>query len=489
MPRRSSTKPHLFSRVKTYILGLPKSRPATRIVTHTKRRPLLSFLILLGVLLLLIIVGSAISKLQQKPASTSTPVKSVQVYSIGTSPKISLQARVEKAGVVTVLAQSGGIVDAVLLNPGDSVTRGQAIVDLSTTPSGANSSALQAGIANKQYQLASETYAAQKDIIAKQREIAEKTDENTEELRKISESSLSDTKDVLNQNKDLLNTVNDQISQLESAPQDPDTAATLAQLRQARVQLSSGIAQLQNQVRNLEYSTNKDNPPTELTTLQKDIALKQLDLQEKSLLLQKEIAGMSAAAAHIMATMMHPASPFSGIVERVNVKKGQNIAPSTVIATVSSNDQSVTAVVLVPESIAQNLTMVQPSTIYIQDKPISIFPQYISQNATEGQLYSVTFCLPEEYAASITDQSFLSVQLPIGSPNESTITPYIPIDTVFQSEDTAYVFVVENNTAVYRKVTLGNVYGQFVEVRSGVSSGDLIINDRNVINGDTVKVK
>lgn len=477
-----------FYTFKKRIYRLPHNRHVIHTKKIVKRRPLLSFFVLLAILLVLIVIGSIIDQAGRTDEVPERPVKKVTVYRIGESPTVRLQGKIEKAGVVQIVAQSAGIVQKINFTAGSSVQRGQAVVELSTNASGANAGALQAGLAGKQYQLASETLTAQKEIIAKQREVTQKSDENTEELRKISESSLNDTRDLLNQNQDLLNDLDDQIELLESAPQDEDTASALMQLRQARTQLSSGVAQIQGQVRNLEYSTNTENPPTELAILQKDITLKQLDLQEKSLTIQKDIAGIQATLAHISASLMRPASPFNGVVERVNVRVGQSINPGTVIATVSSNEQSIQAIVTVPQSLAQNVSRINPSFMNVNDKKIEIFPKYVTQNATDGQLYSIIYCPPDEYTHAFTDQSFVVFDIPIGSETINTVAPYIPIDAVFQSQDTSYVFIVNGNRAESREVTLGNVYGRHVEVIQGITKDDMVILNRNIINGDQVRI-
>jgi hypothetical protein len=46
---------------------------------------------------------------------------------------------------------------------------------------------------------------------------------------------------------------------------------------------------------------------------------------------------------------------------------------------------------------------------------------------------------------------------------------------------------MKNNKALARKVTLGDVYGEYVEVTQGLYDNDIVILDRNVVAGDSVK--
>ncbi len=77
----------------------------------------------------------------------------------------------------------------------------------------------------------------------------------------------------------------------------------------------------------------------------------------------------------------------------------------------------------------------------------------------------------------------------MGAPKTSAAVPFVPLDSVFQTQDQAYLFVAKNGKAVSRKVKLGSVLGRFVEIESGLNNSDQVILDRNVIDGDSVKIK
>ena len=49
------------------------------------------------------------------------------------------------------------------------------------------------------------------------------------------------------------------------------------------------------------------------------------------------------------------------------------------------------------------------------------------------------------------------------------------------------MYVVNNNTVAFKNVKLGNVIGRFVEVSEGLSDGDMVILDRDVVVGDQIK--
>ena len=77
--------------------------------------------------------------------------------------------------------------------------------------------------------------------------------------------------------------------------------------------------------------------------------------------------------------------------------------------------------------------------------------------------------------------------MPVGGVQTSS-TPFIPIDSVFQAQDQSVVHVADKGVVKSKTVQLGQVMGQFVEIIQGLSNGDQVILNRNVIDGDKVKV-
>ncbi|HEY9664139.1 MAG TPA: HlyD family efflux transporter periplasmic adaptor subunit, partial [Allocoleopsis sp.] len=240
-------------------------------------------------------------------------------------------------------------------------------------------------------------------------------------------------------------------------------------------------------VRNLELSSNDDKPQAQLTALQKDITLKQLEVQEKALDMNKKVTGLQAALAGVNAQTMLPASPFAGVVQRIYVRPGQQVNPGTVLAEVSSPDQKITAVVHVPEEVVRNMTLNESSDIYLDDSVYSVTPIFISQEATDGLLYSVIFVLDSD--APVTDGEYVTMRIPVGTSTTHKAVPFIPIDAVYQTQDKSYLLVVRDHKAVSREVKLGTLFGSYVEITTGLQSGDRVILDRTVVEGEEVKTK
>ena len=65
---------------------------------------------------------------------------------------------------------------------------------------------------------------------------------------------------------------------------------------------------------------------------------------------------------------------------------------------------------------------------------------------------------------------------------------YIPRNAFVGSVNSNQVFVVENEIAVLKKVVAGIVYGNKVEVLSGLKNGDVVVTSGQINLSDNTKV-
>jgi RND family efflux transporter MFP subunit len=483
-----SIQPKLKRLVKKIKLKSQYNKVSQRVTTFIRKRPSISFAIALIILLLLIIASNFIRMPAKETAQKSQEAKVVPIYSIGKTPTVDYQAKIEKTGIIEIKALMGGVVQSINVSEGQVVARGTNLVSLSSNYSGGNAASIQRQLAATQYNNVVSTMPQQKDLISKQREIADQTSENTEQLRKISESVIGGIESSVNLNNSMIQNLNATLNQLQQTNVGGANNAQIAQTQQALSQLNSANVQLQTQLRQTRYQTNTENPPTELARLQKDITLKQLDIQDKALNLSLETSRLQLQLAQIAEATMYPSAPFDGVVERVNVIPGQTVNPGETLVILHGN-QTQKAVVTVPTEVAQSVSRVEPSTLIMNGKSVKLIPSYISSEATYGQLYSIMYEIPQEYQDNVTNNGFITAKIPVGANSTNGIIPFVPLDAVYQTQNSAYVFVNDNGKAKSRTVKLGEVQGEYVKVESGIHTGDEIIVSRNVINGDKVKEK
>lgn len=473
----------LFERVRgiNYKKPLEYSRNG---VSFIKRRPFASFFVVLLLLFALILLGSTVFKAKPLEEQKGEGIKQVETFKIGSSPKIAVQAKVEKTGVIKIVAQTPGIVSAINTYEGEIVQRGKNLISLANNYYGGNAASISRQIAQNQYNLSKDTLETQKELIVKQRQVAERTDSNSDEMRDIANRSLEETRSLLDLNESLLNSLNQNISQIPAT----DSAA-LNQANSQKAQLQSGVNQLKQAVRSTELQAASDRPPAELSNLQREITLKNLEIQEKSLIMGHEISRLQLALAQVNEANMFPTTPFKGVVEKVHVRIGESVNPGATLVTISGVEGEIILDAKVPAGTAKNLSKLENSEIFIKGQTIPLMPAYISSEATSGQLYSVIYHVPSEYQEFFTDGGYAAINVPIGAPDTNSVVPFIPLDAIFQTQEESIVYLNKGGRAESRKIALGEVQGRFVAVMEGVGSEDEIILSRNVVEGDKVKTQ
>lgn len=454
---------------------------------YIQKKPFTSFFAVLGLFLLLMVIGNFLFSPKVTPLNTQLTPKNVKVYKLGSAPGVLYQGRIEKSGVVKIVAQMPGIVSSINVYEGQEISKGTTLLSLSTNYQGGNVLSLSRQIAQTQYQTTKETFDTQRDIIIKQRENANKNKENGDLLRQITIQSATDTQSLFDLNKTIVDSMSQSINNLESTNVGGINDAAILQGKQLLAQYQSAMTQTSSSFKNLQIQSSDNSNVIANNSFQ--IALKQLDLQQKALEMSLEVSRLSYNIALVNEANMYPSTPFSGTVDRIFVKVGDNITSGTVLVSISGNDQKAQVVVNVPENIAKNISFFEPSVLYIGGKGINIIPSYVSKDATNGALYSVIYQLDDSFAQNLTNLSYINVTIPIGVSDTTNITPFIPLDSVVQTQEEAYVYIVDSkNIARVKKIILGQIQGRYVEVLSGLPSNAQIILDRNVIEGDKISV-
>jgi len=456
----------------------------SKIPVFIRRKPLSAFLISLGLLFLLMVLGNTLFKTKVSPPPQVESIKEVNLFTIGQTPHFKASAQVQKEGVIVVMAQTPAVVSQIKISQGDTVKGGQTLISLSSNYQGGNAPSLTRQLAAKQYQNIKDTFDTQKDIIGKQRQLANENANNTEELRKISVQSNDDTKALLSLNQDILSVL---ATDLDNQIKNNAAPSTIQAARIAKAPYQAAVNQLQAQVRAADYSTNTNNPPTNITNLDKDIVLKQLDLQEKALILSKEVSQIQLNLAAVNEAIMFPAAPCPGTVQKIHVHIGQLVNPGAPLVTIYAPAGQVTVEAKVPAQVAHSISLIELSSLKIGNETITAIPDFVSSQATDGQLYSVFYQIPDLIKEKLTDKEFIAIDIPISQSSSSAAVIFVPLDSVYQTTSESFVYVKEEGKATSKKVSLGTVLGSDVEILDGLKDGDQVILNRNVVAGDKVK--
>lgn len=471
-------------------LNFKKAR--TNATNFVENKPFISFLILIAVIFGLILIGSNLNKPEETTTDNTPNAKEVTVFSIGTAPKISISGQIEKSGVIRIIAQSSGIIQKINVREGQTIDKGTNIASISTNYKGGTAETTQRYIAQKDYVYKKENLDAEKEIIELKRRQAKENAKNLEELRDISRNSEERTDEQIDLINEILDQVEAKIEELVKTNAGGVNDDAILQLKQTRLQLLSSNAQLKNSLALSKQTTNDDSKSEILGEISRDLTLKQLDLEEKSKELALETSRLSLQLSRIYEARMYPSTPISGTVERVFVKQGQAVNLGDTIAIITGSSNSATLVALVSTGIAEKISGLEESIIKTGDTEIALLPTYISNEPTDGTLHSIIYNIPEEYSDLFNNSSYIDIEVPIGYSDSISTFPFIPVDAVYQTQDSAYIYTVAmsegNEIAEIRTIELGKVYGSYVEVKDGLSENDQVITNRNVVLNERIKI-
>ncbi len=480
--RRSS----LLSLKKSFVSRLTPIQQ--RASSYLAARPLTAFFMLLIALIGVIVLSAVLRKPPQDEIAKTPEPKSTAVFAVGGSPELVVQAEIEKTGNIRIVSLTSGVVQKVGVKEGERVKRGTRIASLSTNYQGGNVFSLSRQLSQKNYQSTLDTYQLQVDSIEASRLLAEKSETQASQLRDIARKSFDDTNALITLNEEIVTSLDAQINEAIAMSQ-PE--ATITGLKSQKAQALSGLANLRSGLRSAEYLNADSGEPADLARISRDNTLRQLELQRRGLDLSRDIAQLNLKIAQVNESLMYPVSPCPGVVERVLVSVGQVVNPGTTLAILRADAGEVSAVALVSSEIAHQVSPIEASTFEINNQNYSVVPRSIAQEPTDGSLHAVTYSLPTELSAVLSAGTSVIVKIPLSRGNDAALA--VPLDSIYQSQNGAYVLLAEEIDgtlrAVSHQVALGDIAGSSVILTDGLKNGDTVILDRQIIAGDLVKVQ
>jgi HlyD family secretion protein len=167
-------------------------------------------------------------------------------------------------------------------------------------------------------------------------------------------------------------------------------------------------------------------------------------------------------------------SPLNGIVGRVYVDIGENVTVQTPVALVVNMDK-VKIDLDIPEKYLPRVSKGLQAKINVDAYPQEEFFGLVTKISPVVDL--ATRSAPIEIVVDnlkhrLKSGMFAKVRLIL---QEYENIPVIIKEAIMGKEPDLYVYVVENNKAVTKKISLGIRQGAYFEVRQGLKEGDLVV--------------
>ncbi len=167
-------------------------------------------------------------------------------------------------------------------------------------------------------------------------------------------------------------------------------------------------------------------------------------------------------------------SPLNGVVGRIYVDIGANVTPQTPVALVA-NMEKVEINLDIPERYLHQLSLGNKAIIKIDAYPHKEFTGEVTEMSpivdleTRAAPIEITIY---DYEHLLQSGMFAKVKLIL---EEYKNVPTIMKEAIIGKEPNSYVYVVESDKAVLRKITPGIREDSLVEVKEGLSEGESVV--------------
>ncbi|MDD2982630.1 MAG: efflux RND transporter periplasmic adaptor subunit [Crocinitomicaceae bacterium] len=183
-------------------------------------------------------------------------------------------------------------------------------------------------------------------------------------------------------------------------------------------------------------------------------------------------------------------APISGVVVVKNLVPGEFVSPGVEVVKIADVN-TIKTNVYVNESEVYQLKMNQSVNLtasVFPGKKITGVISYISPRADDNHNYKVEVMVSKKEVPELKAGTYVNVSF---NTQKETEVLQIPKRSLVEGTKNPYVYIIENQKAIVRKIVIGRESGENIEVISGLKEGDVIVSDGqiNLISGSNVEVK
>ena len=277
-----------------------------------------------------------------------------------------------------------------------------------------------------------------------------------------------------------------------------DDRDIVAQLDEAKSSLKLYQAQI-NELQN-NYNREKELFERGLSSQQ---SLDQAEANYNSLLANIDIAKARIRAAEVSLENMIIRAPFDGTVLTKNAEVGEIVAPfgasttSRAAVVTIADMNSLMVETDVSESNIEKIDQGLNCEIVLDANPGKTYQGYVFKIVPTADRSKATVLVKvafKNYDSGVLPEMSAKVSfLSKTSEEEKDQKPVLtaPLSAVEDLDGRKVAFIVVNDVAVQKEISTGRLFGNFVEITSGLEEGDKIINDLNekIKNGVQVKIQ
>lgn len=215
---------------------------------------------------------------------------------------------------------------------------------------------------------------------------------------------------------------------------------------------------------------------------------------------QNAVASAEAQIAIIQAQLgdLNITAPISGEVIEVGIEEGEYATPGAFIVRIATTDL-VTIEIALPQEDVARIAVGQEAYIPLQttteetenEARLTATVSRIGSVANEQSKKVTVEIAYDNKTNALIPGTFVEVEVPLAPQAGSNDIIRVPLKAVTIGQAETYVYVIENDMATPRSITLGETSGETVSVIAGLTAGDTVITEgaRNVEAGEAVEVQ
>ncbi|MCB0518651.1 MAG: efflux RND transporter periplasmic adaptor subunit [Lewinellaceae bacterium] len=274
-----------------------------------------------------------------------------------------------------------------------------------------------------------------------------------------------------------------------------ETAGKITQLKfdnGSAVQAGTTVASIDNDLLKIQLETTKtnlakaENDYNRLKKLLGEGGITQQQLDDAKLGIDNLNQQIKSIEKQI--SMTYVKAPISGIVSNKMVENGSLVSPSMKLADITNISRLKMQVYLTEEQVVtvkkgQKLTM---KADLFPNRDFSGTVTFIDVNASNSRRYLVEIEINNpngELKAGMTGTVYFE-----GGASREVLA--IPRESIVGSLQDAKVYVVKDNKAILKHIETGAIFGEKVQVRSGLDEGETIVvsGQINLEDGKDIKI-
>lgn len=251
---------------------------------------------------------------------------------------------------------------------------------------------------------------------------------------------------------------NNQLAEAENALLNFDTTsrASVQDLETQIAQTSNDVLSAQADLTSAERSASLQNSAKvlEINTYQNQLRLAERSLEDNEI-----------------------ASSINGVLADFEVDEGDYVTPGMFLGRVIQYQQ-VKVVFYVSEENAGRIWLGQPFIVELKEDGLKEFTGAVSKIAPSADPLNKKIRIEGIVGNQdlyLTPEMFVVVGLDLSKKTFEPGKIYVPMNSIIFAQNAQYVYVIEENTAVRKSITIGDIFGSWVEVTGGLKKNDLLI--------------